>query len=59
MPQCHDYGHYHQIVDRSAHEEWEQANPGTPLAADPHAGALAGADVPPAGGDTGDQGEGE
>ena len=56
MTQCHDYGHYHQIVDRSAHDEWKQANTGTPLA-DSHAGALAGTDAPPAGGDTGDQGE--
>ena len=57
MSTYHGYGQDHHITERSAHDEWKQANPGTPLAADPHAGALAGEGAPPAGGDTGDQGE--
>ncbi|WP_159076113.1 hypothetical protein [Microvirgula aerodenitrificans] len=57
MNTYHGYGQDHHITERSGADVWKQSNPSTPLAADPHAGALAGADTPPAGGDTGDQGE--
>ncbi|WP_315384707.1 hypothetical protein [Microvirgula aerodenitrificans] len=59
MSTYHGYGQDHHITERSEADVWKQSNVGTPLAADPHAGALAGTDAPPAGGDTGDQGEGE
>ena len=57
MNTYHGYGQDHHITERSGADVWKQSNVGTPLAADPHAGALAGADTPPAGGDTCDQGE--
>lgn len=57
MSTYHGYGQDHHITERSGADAWKQSNPGTPLAADPLAGALAGADAPSAGGDTGDQGE--
>ena len=39
------YGQDHHITERSEADVWKQSNVGTPLAADPHAGALAGADA--------------